>query len=87
MAGALKNADIVITGVGKPALITASLLKKGAVVIDAGTAESNGKVVGDVDATGIEDIASLYTPVPGGVGPLTVAMVFRNLVALAEQNK
>ncbi len=83
----LKSADLVISGVGKPGLITAKMLKKGAVVIDAGTAESHGKVVGDVDPIGIENVASLYTPVPGGVGPLTVAMVFRNLVALAEQKK
>lgn len=87
LARHLRDADVVITGVGKPGLITAQMLKKGAVVIDAGTAESHGKVVGDVDSGGIEDVAELYTPVPGGVGPLTVAMVFRNLVALAEQKK
>lgn len=87
MAGSLKQADIVVSGVGKPGLITAAMLKQGVILIDAGTSESHGKVVGDVDPVGIEDVASLYTPVPGGVGPLTVAMVFRNLVALAEQKK
>ncbi len=87
MAERLTHADIVISGVGKPGLITSAMLKKGAVVIDAGTAESHGKVVGDVDPAGIEDVVGLYTPVPGGVGPLTVAMLFRNLIALTEQKK
>ncbi len=79
-----KDADILISGVGKPNLITADMVKNGVIAIDCGTSEANGKVVGDLDPK-IADKASLFTPVPGGVGPLTVAMLFKNLAELAKK--
>lgn len=74
----LKNADIVITGVGVAGLIRAEHLSPGVVVFDAGTTESNGAIVGDLDSSCLE-IVGAYTPVPGGIGPVTVAVLFRNL--------
>lgn len=74
-------ADIIISGAGSPGLIKPDMIKDGAVLIDAGTSEQSGKLVGDIDPA-CSDKASLFTSVPGGVGPITVAMVFKNLVAL-----
>ncbi|MDB4984489.1 MAG: folD [Patescibacteria group bacterium] len=76
----MKSADIIITGVGSPHMIKPEMIKEGAVLIDAGTSEQAGKLVGDIDPACAE-IASLMTPVPGGVGPVTVACLFLNLVA------
>jgi methylenetetrahydrofolate dehydrogenase (NADP+)/methenyltetrahydrofolate cyclohydrolase len=84
-----KKADIVITGVGKPNLITSEMVKDGVIIIDAGTTTKPGFVatkpgfvgVGDVDPA-VAEKASLFTPVPGGLGPLTVALVFKNLIEL-----
>jgi len=76
------NADIIISGVGKPNLIKGDMIKRGAVVVDAGTSEEGGKVVGDVDRVSIGARASFFSPVPGGVGPLTVVMIFKNLLLL-----
>lgn len=80
-----KKADILVSGVGRPGLITGEIIKEGAVVIDAGTSESAGKVAGDVDFDSVAPKASFITPVPGGIGPLTVAMIYRNLFTLATQ--
>lgn len=77
----IKEADVVISGVGKPGLITPDKIKKGVVLIDAGTSESGGQLYGDADPACAEK-CSLFTPVPGGVGPLTVAMLFKNLLKL-----
>ena len=90
-----KKADIIISGVGKPKLITGDMIKEGAVVIDAGTSESEGpstglgtsKIVGDTDFESCAEKASYITPVPGGVGPVTVAILFRNLLTLAKAQK
>lgn len=82
-AETLRDADIIVSGAGSPRLITPDLLKKGVVLIDAGTSESNGEVVGDADPACAKK-CSLFTPVPGGVGPLAVACLFENVVALAE---
>lgn len=84
-AVALGNADIIISGAGSPRLITPDMLKQGAVLIDAGTSESSGVIVGDADPACAEK-CSLFTPVPGGVGPLAVACLFENAVTLAERN-
>lgn len=78
------NADIIISGAGEPSLIMAEMVKGGVVAIDCGTSEAHGNVVGDLDPK-IATKASLFTPVPGGVGPLTVAMLFQNLVELAKK--
>lgn len=83
----LKNADIVISGTGRPGLVNGQNLKPGAVVIDAGTAESAGSIVGDVDAASVSGLSGWLSPVPGGVGPVTVAMLCRNLVGAAKARK
>ncbi len=80
-----KQADIVILGAGVPGLLTGEMVSEGVVVIDAGTTESQGRLVGDVDAVSVEPKAALVTPVPGGVGPVTVAQVFENLVMLQKK--
>ena len=82
-----KRADLVVMGAGVPGLLKGDMIKKGAIVIDAGTSESGGKIVGDVDTDSVSPKASVFAPVPGGIGPLTVAMVFKNLVTLALKKK
>jgi methylenetetrahydrofolate dehydrogenase (NADP+)/methenyltetrahydrofolate cyclohydrolase len=75
----LKSADIIITGVGKAHFITPEMVKEGVVVFDAGASEDGGLVVGDVHPD-VAEQASLFTPVPGGIGPITVALLLRNLL-------
>ena len=70
----LRNADILVSAIGKAHFITAEMVKPGAVVIDVGINQLNGKLVGDVDFAAVKDIASAITPVPGGVGPMTIAI-------------
>lgn len=79
----LRESDIIISGVGLPGTITREMLQKGVVLVDAGTSESGGKIVGDADPE-CADVASVFTPVPGGVGPITVVMLFKNLLILAR---
>jgi methylenetetrahydrofolate dehydrogenase (NADP+)/methenyltetrahydrofolate cyclohydrolase len=83
---ALRAADIVISGIGVPHLITPDLLKEGVVLIDAGTSEANGELAGDADPLCAEKCA-LFTPVPGGVGPIAVACLFENAVTLTERGE
>lgn len=80
----LKRADIVVVGVGKPDFIQGLDLKLGAVVIDVGMNFVNGKAVGDVNFDSVQSIASYVTPVPGGVGPMTIATLLENTITLAE---
>ncbi|MES2134623.1 MAG: bifunctional 5,10-methylenetetrahydrofolate dehydrogenase/5,10-methenyltetrahydrofolate cyclohydrolase [Patescibacteria group bacterium] len=80
---ATKNADIIISGAGAPALLKPDMIKEGVVIIDGGTSESGGMVVGDADPACAEK-ASIFTPVPGGVGPIAVVEIFANLVALRK---
>lgn len=75
----LREYDVVISGVGKPGLIKREHLKAGVVLIDAGTSEAEGRLAGDIDIEA-RDVASLVTPVPGGVGPITVVKLFENLL-------
>ncbi len=75
-----KLADIVIVAIGKPKLIDRSYLSKDQIVIDVGITVQDGKLLGDVDFDAVKDIVSAISPVPGGVGPLTVASLFENLV-------
>lgn len=82
----VKQADIVVGAVGKPELIKKSWIKKGAVVIDAGFHPTDDGGVGDVELDGIEEIASAYTPVPGGVGPMTINTLIRQTVESAERS-
>lgn len=74
-----KMADIVISAVGKPKFITEDMIKDNAIVIDVGISRVDGKVVGDVDFEPVSKKASFITPVPGGVGPMTIAMVLENI--------
>jgi methylenetetrahydrofolate dehydrogenase (NADP+)/methenyltetrahydrofolate cyclohydrolase len=78
------KADILITAVGLPNLIKKDMVKKNAIVIDAGIKRVNDKIIGDVDFEKVKDIASYITPVPGGVGPMTVAMILENTLIAAE---
>jgi methylenetetrahydrofolate dehydrogenase (NADP+)/methenyltetrahydrofolate cyclohydrolase len=79
----LKDADIVVSGAGAPHMLKPEMLKPGVVLIDAGASESAGKVAGDADPACAE-VASVFTPVPGGVGPVAVAMLFKNLFTLIK---
>jgi methylenetetrahydrofolate dehydrogenase (NADP+) / methenyltetrahydrofolate cyclohydrolase len=80
-----KEADILISAVGKPGLITADMVKQGAVVVDVGISRGNdGKLYGDVDFSEVSKKAGAITPVPGGVGPMTVAMLIKNTIQAAK---
>ena len=83
-----KKADILIVAIGKPKFITENMVREGVVVIDIGiNRNEEGKLVGDVDFDSVSKKASYITPVPGGVGPMTVAMLMENVVEAAKQNK
>ena len=85
LAEVTRRADILITAVGKPRMFTADYVKKGAVVIDCGMdRDENGHLCGDVDFDDVQKAASMITPVPGGVGPMTVAMLMKNCLASYE---
>ena len=79
-----KKAEILITATGVPKLIKKDMVKEGVVIIDAGISYQEDKIYGDVGFDEVKDIASYITPVPGGVGPMTVAMVLENTLILAE---
>jgi len=83
----LKEAEIVISGIGRGKYITGDKIKQDAVLIDAGTSESNGGIVGDVDLESVRGVASYVSPVPGGVGPVTVAMLLKNVLTVAKNLK
>lgn len=80
----LKTADIVVLGAGDPGFVKPNMLKEGMVLIDAGTSEASGRLVGDASPECAE-VASVFTPVPGGIGPIAVAMIFKNLFILARK--
>lgn len=80
-------ADVVISGTGRAKLITGDMIKPGAAIIDCGTTESSGGIVGDVDLESVLNIAGFVSPVPGGVGPVTVARLLYNVVAVAKELK
>lgn len=82
-----KNADILVVAAGKPKMIGKNMVKKGAIVIDVGTTKVDGKLVGDVDFEAVKEEAGAITPVPGGVGPMTVAMLARNVVGAYRMQK
>ena len=87
LADKTKNADILISAVGKPKFITEDMVKEGAVVIDVGINRVNGKLEGDVDFENVQKKASHITPVPGGVGALTVAMLLSNILKSFKANR
>lgn len=80
-----KSADVIISGMGQPNFIKGDMVKEGVVIIDAGTSESGGKLVGDVEFASAAPKVSYITPVPGGVGPVAIAMLLRNLLTLSSQ--
>ncbi len=82
---ATKTSDIIILGAGVPALLKPDMVKEGVIVFDAGTSEEGGMLVGDADPS-VAERATLFTPVPGGIGPLTVAILLKNVLYLAKQN-
>jgi methylenetetrahydrofolate dehydrogenase (NADP+) / methenyltetrahydrofolate cyclohydrolase len=81
----LRRADIVVVAAGRPGLVTGEMLKPGAVVVDVGINVVDGKIVGDVDFASAVEVASAITPVPGGIGPLTNALLLTHLIRAAER--
>ena len=85
LAEITNQADILVAAVGIPKFVKADMVKQGAVVLDVGMdRDENGKLCGDVDFEAVKEKASLITPVPGGVGPMTIAMLMRNTLTAAE---
>lgn len=78
-----KNADIIVLGAGVPGLLVPDMVKEGCAILDAGTSEDGGVLVGDADPA-CETKAAFYTPVPGGIGPITIAVLLRNVVELSH---
>jgi methylenetetrahydrofolate dehydrogenase (NADP+)/methenyltetrahydrofolate cyclohydrolase len=76
-----------VSAIGRPGMVDASYVKPGAFVIDVGTTPRDGVVLGDVDRQSVEPVAGWLTPVPGGVGPMTIAMLLRNVLALARARR
>ncbi len=81
------RADILISAVGKKGLITGDMVKEGVIAIDAGTTIQGKKIIGDVDFDTVSQMASYITPTPGGVGPINVSVLLRNLITLIEMRK
>ena len=85
LAEVCRRADILIVAIGKARFVTAGMVKEGAVVIDVGMdRDENGKLCGDVDFAGVEPKAGYITPVPGGVGPMTITMLMQNTITAAR---
>lgn len=83
----IKQADIIISGMGNGKYLTGEMIKKWTMIIDAGSSESNGSIVGDVDLDSVSGIAEYVSPVPGGVGPVTVAILLSNVLQVAKGRK
>ena len=84
LAEITRQADIIVAAIGKPRFVTADMVKPGAVIIDVGINRVDDKLVGDVDYEPVSEIASAITPVPGGVGPMTIAMLLQNTLTAAQ---
>jgi len=82
----LKEADVIISATGKGKLVNGKMIKKGVVLIDAGTSESGAGIVGDIDLDSVSGVAGYVSPVPGGVGPVTVAMLLNNILKVAKDH-
>jgi methylenetetrahydrofolate dehydrogenase (NADP+)/methenyltetrahydrofolate cyclohydrolase len=85
LAGLTRQADLVVAAAGRPGLVTGAMLRPGAVVVDFGTNEVDGRLVGDVDFESAVEVVAAITPVPGGTGPVTTAVLGRSLVQAARQ--
>jgi len=81
-----KSADILITALGQPNFIKADMIKKDSILIDAGISFKDGKVTGDIDAASVSKKAAYLCPVPGGIGPITVAMLLKNVIIASQNN-
>lgn len=79
------NANVIISAIGRVKFITGDIIKKDVIIIDAGTSEEDGGIVGDVDLESVKDIASFVSSTPGGVGPVTVAMLLNNILKVAQK--
>ncbi len=87
LVNVVKRADIIVAAIGKPKFITKDMVKDGAVVIDVGINRVDGKLCGDVDFENVKEVSSKITPVPGGVGPMTIAMLMKNtLISFKRKN-
>ncbi len=86
LAAHTRRADVLVAGVGRPGLVTKEMVKPGATVIDVGVNRTEAGLVGDVDP-GVWEVAGLMTPVPGGVGPMTIAMLLRNTLTAARARR
>jgi methylenetetrahydrofolate dehydrogenase (NADP+)/methenyltetrahydrofolate cyclohydrolase len=84
LAGVLRRADILVAAAGSPGLVTAEMVRPGATVIDVGTNRTDAGLVGDVDFDAVAQVAGAITPVPGGVGPMTIAMLLSNTLTAAQ---
>ncbi len=87
IASYTKNADILVAAIGKAKFVTADMVKDGAIVVDVGINRIDGKIYGDVDYESVKDKCSLITPVPGGVGPMTVTMLLQNTFNACIKNR
>jgi methylenetetrahydrofolate dehydrogenase (NADP+)/methenyltetrahydrofolate cyclohydrolase len=87
LAAKVRGADIVVVAAGQPGLVTGDMLKPGAVVVDVGINVVDGKIVGDVDFDSVQGIAAAITPVPGGVGPLTNALLLSHVMRAAQRQE
>lgn len=87
LSGICREADILVSAIGRPGMVTGNFVKPGAAVIDVGTTPVDGTVRGDVDRESVEPVAGWLTPVPGGVGPMTVAMLMRSTTRLARARR
>ena len=86
LSSVTRNADIIVVAIGKAKFLTADMIKPGAIVIDVGiNRDGNGKLVGDVDFESASKVASYITPVPGGVGPMTISMLLENTLTAAKK--
>ena len=79
-----RQADILVAATGKPKMIDSSMVKGGAVVVDVGITRTQSGLIGDVDFDAVKEVASYITPVPGGIGPMTIAMLLLNALKAAE---
>jgi methylenetetrahydrofolate dehydrogenase (NADP+)/methenyltetrahydrofolate cyclohydrolase len=87
LAAVCREADILVAAIGKAGFVTADMVKPGAVVIDVGINRVEGRLIGDVDFAAVKEIAGAITPVPGGVGPLTIAMLMDNTLKAAKKQE
>jgi methylenetetrahydrofolate dehydrogenase (NADP+)/methenyltetrahydrofolate cyclohydrolase len=87
LAGRTRSADILVSAVGKPGFITGEMVREGVVAVDVGISMAGGKPRGDLDFPAVEPLARAITPVPGGVGPMTIAMLMENTLLAARERR